>query len=95
MKRLIAAVLISVLHAACAFAQDQPVRYEHVMVPMKRGFFPIKLSTFLYTPPGQGRFPLVVLNHGQAPGTARQPDSRFCLSGVRRGIEDSGALPVR
>jgi dienelactone hydrolase len=80
MPRLILAVLAALLCATPAFADDAPdqsIRYEHVMVPLKEGIFTIHLSTYLYVPPGQGPFPLVVLNHGKAPGGTHQPDTKF------------------
>jgi len=107
MKRLILVTLALVIQVTSAFADDQLIRYEHVMVPMKQGFFTVKLSTYLYTPPGQGPFPLIVLNHGKEAGTTRQPDAKFIwqaekfvargyavLVPNREGIANSGGTYV-
>ncbi|WP_322012963.1 alpha/beta hydrolase family protein [Paraburkholderia sp. J12] len=108
MQRLILAMLTAVLCATSAFADDEadpPLRYEHVMVPVKHGIFTVHLSTYLYAPPGPGPFPLVVLNHGKAPGGTHQPDTKFIwqakkfiargyavLVPNREGIANSGGV---
>ncbi|WP_144106811.1 alpha/beta hydrolase family protein [Paraburkholderia sp. BCC1886] len=75
-RRLFFAVLAAFTFSI-AHAQDSTVRFEHFFIPMKQGFFGAKLSTYLYLPPGQGPFPLVVLNHGKSPGGQMQPDTMF------------------
>lgn len=75
-QRFLIAALTAFMSITAAHADDA-VRFEHVSVPMKQGFFTIHLSTYLYLPPGKGPFPLVVLNHGKSPGGTMQPDTMF------------------
>ena len=76
LRRLLIAV-VTAFTFTIAHAEDSTVRFEHFFIPMKQGIFGSKLSTYLYLPPGQGPFPLVVLNHGKSPGGTMQPDTMF------------------
>ncbi|HEY0297186.1 MAG TPA: CocE/NonD family hydrolase [Bordetella sp.] len=73
------------------------MRDETVRLPARQNGRDIQLTATLYTPNGEGPFPLVVINHGKSPGKAsEQPDSRFypeSLQFVRRGY--AVLVPVR
>ncbi len=68
--------LVYLLGAAPAQAQtpevDASLNETVQMVTKKSGLFAVDLETTLYKPDGDGPFPLVIINHGKAPG-----DSRF------------------
>lgn len=68
-----------------------------VMVKVGSGFSSAELETTLFRPDGDGPFPLVVINHGKAPGDpAFQERARFLVASrefVRRGYVV--ALPMR
>ncbi|WP_394789451.1 dienelactone hydrolase family protein [Rhodoferax sp.] len=79
---LLLAVLL--LLAARAQAQDHLAPAlnialrEEVLMVQTPGVFGGQLQTTLYRPPGEGPFPLVVLNHGKAPGDPHfQPRQRY------------------
>jgi dienelactone hydrolase len=84
------------LHSAFAQDLDTALREEVVMVP-STGFTESELEVTLYRPPGDGPFPVVLINHGRAPGNARmQPRSRPALAArefVSRGY--LVAVPMR
>jgi dienelactone hydrolase len=63
------ALLASLLPAA-AQELDATLGETVIRVP-KKGLFTIQLETTLYKPQGEGPFPLVVINHGKAPGDTR------------------------
>lgn len=76
MKRLVHATLFSCASlfmqsalAAMAPTDGQSKPY-YVRVPMKSTLFTIHLTTLVYTPTGQGPWPVVVLNHGKEAGSA-------------------------
>ncbi len=83
-------------------AQDAPplpvgsMRENVVMAP-KPGPGGVLLETTLFRPPGDGPFPLVIINHGKAAGdTHEQPRQRYVLAArefVRRGY--AVATPMR
>jgi dienelactone hydrolase len=50
---------------------DAALNESVVMVPKKGGLFTIELETTVYKPPGDGPFPLVLINHGKASGNPR------------------------
>ena len=93
---LMAALSVSFLHSASAQELDTALREEVVMVP-STGFTESEIELTLYRPPGDGPFPVVVINHGRAPGNARlQPRSRPALAArefVSRGY--LVAVPMR
>lgn len=62
----IAALLFSTLAQATS-----PFREDTVMVEKSPGLFGTKIETQIYSPASDGKFPMVVLNHGHAkpPGT--------------------------
>jgi len=67
------------------------------MLPTGSGFGSIELETTLFIPPGQGPFPLVVINHGKAFGNPRfDPRARYLVASrefLKRGY--LVALPMR
>ena len=67
-----------------------------VMLPVK-GSYSTELETTLFRPDGDGPFPLVIINHGKAPGNPRfQERARYTLISeefVKRGY--LVALPMR
>ena len=66
-------VLTLLLACAQAVAQELNVslREQVLMLPKKGALFTSLLETTVYMPPGDGPFPLVVINHGKAPGNPR------------------------
>jgi dienelactone hydrolase len=70
---------------------------EEVLMLKKSGLFTLELETTLYRPPGDGPHPLVVINHGKAPGDPRfQARARHTLAArefVQRGY--AVAIPMR
>jgi len=67
------ALLAFLLAAACAGAQelDASLNESVVMVGKKLLLGSVDLETTLYKPAGDGPFPIVVINHGKAPGDPR------------------------
>lgn len=61
---------------ACAFAGVGAATAARlpetvVMVPKTSGLFTIELETTIFRPEGPGPFPIVIINHGKAPGDPR------------------------
>lgn len=54
--------------------QTDALLNESVLMVTKKGFFSTELETTLYRPDGNGPFPVVVINHGKAPGDPRFQD---------------------
>ncbi len=67
------------------------------MIPVPDAAANVQLETTIFTPPGAGPFPLLVMNHGKAIGdTHRQQRDRFLVISrefVRRGY--AVAIPMR
>lgn len=93
---LFASGVLAVLPAGAQPARVQPTE-ELVMVPKAGAVFNVELETTIFRPAGEGPFPLVVINHGKAPGKPSfQGRARFTaqsLEFVRRGYVV--ALPMR
>ncbi len=70
---------------------------EEVVMVKKAGLFDIELETTFYRPPGDGPFPLVLINHGKAPGESRfQGRARYPVAArelVQRGY--AVVIPMR
>ncbi|WP_454719645.1 MULTISPECIES: dienelactone hydrolase family protein [Cupriavidus] len=70
---------------------------QTVMIAKPGALFSVELETTIFKPPGDGPFPLVVINHGKAPGKpAFQPRARYTAQSaefVRRGYVV--VLPMR
>jgi len=49
-------------------AQQIALPVEVIFIPKKIPLWTLELETTVYKPPGSGPFPLVVINHGKAPG---------------------------
>jgi dienelactone hydrolase len=82
--------LLLVLGACLAQAAGAAtLRDESVMVPKGHGLFHVELETHIYAPPGDGPFPLVVINHGKEFGDPHFQQSADyygqALEFVRRG----------
>src|ERR1035437_4884123 len=94
-----AAVLALCLVGVGAQAQDlnADLREQVLMVPKKGAMFTTLLETTIYRPPGDGPFPLAVINHGKAFGDPRF-QARFRPSGAARFFLQRGyavVVPVR
>ncbi len=94
MARALAGAAMFALVALPAAAQPSEAL---VMVPKAGAVFTVELETTIFRPAGEGPFPLVVINHGKAPGRpAFQRRARFTAQSmefVRRGYVV--ALPMR
>ena len=70
---------------------------EEIVLVKKPGVFGAELETTLFRPPGDGPFPLIVINHGKASGNPRfQARSRYLVAArelVRRGY--AVVVPMR
>ncbi|ELA00375.1 prolyl oligopeptidase family serine peptidase [Cupriavidus metallidurans] len=96
----IAAALAGLIWCATAIAQVALPAHtieQVVMVPKVGAEDTVDLETTIFRPPGEGRRPLVVINHGKTPGKpAFQRRARFAAQTaefVRRGFVV--ALPMR
>ena len=84
-RLLACAALAGALAQTQAQAQTQEtlaasLREEVVMAP-KPGPGGVKLETTLFLPPGDGPFPLVIINHGKSPGEPHfQPRQRYLIA---------------
>ena len=106
---LVTAALVAVrsLHAAPDLPVEPALGESVVMVKNGR-LLPVDLETTLFRPPGDGPFPVVVINHGKVSGNNRmQPRSRpmpavreFLQRGyavvvpMRQGFSNSGGRAV-
>ncbi|HVL75875.1 MAG TPA: CocE/NonD family hydrolase [Noviherbaspirillum sp.] len=101
------ASLAAVVAMAAAFATpaqasshvvlDATLNERVVMVPAISGGQRIQLETTIFTPPGNGPFPVLIMNHGKAMGSPRaQNRDRFLVVSrefVRRGY--AVVVPMR
>ena len=63
-----------------AVALDAALNEQVVMIPVRSGNEVVQLETTIFKPPGDGPFPLVVMNHGKALGDPRaQGRDRFVV----------------
>lgn len=76
---------------------DPSLNEQVVMVPVDSGWRQAELETTIFTPPGNGPFPVVVMNHGKALGNPRnQGRDRFLVISrefVKRGY--AVVVPMR
>ena len=90
--------LVLTLLAGTVGAQDlvSALREEVVSV-RKAGLFDIELETTYFRPPGDGPFPLIIINHGKAMGNPKlDPRARFLVAArelVQRGF--AVVVPMR
>lgn len=82
---------------ANVFSASMPLNEQVAMVPVGSGWSKTDLETTFFIPPGNGPFPLVVINHGKASGNPRfDPRARFEAASrefVKRGY--LVAVPMR
>ena len=94
---LVLALLALVAGVASAAETLAATLREQVIYIDKPGRGGVKLETTLFLPPGDGPFPLVIINHGKSPGNAHlQPRQRYLLQArefVSRGYAE--ATPMR
>lgn len=80
-----------------AVVLDSALNEQIVMVPAPFGTANIELETTIFKPPGNGPFPLVIMNHGKALGNPRnQNRDRFIVLSrefVKRGY--AVVIPMR
>ena len=91
-SRLLAALAFAVV-TACASAQDRPTLdaalRERVISVTKPGFWAATLEVTLFSPPGDGPFPVAVINHGKAAG-----DPRWQAGGAGQGYRTATGQSV-
>jgi dienelactone hydrolase len=77
------------LGGAWAQAPNQALREQVTMIPKGSGLLSVALEATTYRPPGEGPFPVVVINHGKASGDPRfQARARYAVPArefVQRG----------
>lgn len=68
-----------------------------IMLPVNAGGKLVELETTVYKPPGEGPFPLLLMNHGKNPGSARaqQRSRHFRLASVFVHKGYVVAIPMR
>ncbi len=105
LRRLLAATTLSTVSAAAALASnttlpytlDPTVNEQVVMLPVKQNGQSFQLETTIFRPPGDGPFPLLLMNHGKERGDpANQKRDRFLSLSrefVKRGY--AVAVPMR
>lgn len=80
-----------------AVTLDAALNEQIVMIPALSGGESVELETTIFKPPGEGPFPLVIMNHGKALGNPRaQGRDRFVVLSrefVRRGY--AVVIPMR
>jgi dienelactone hydrolase len=80
-----------------AVTLDAALNEQIVMIPAISGGESVELETTIFKPPGEGPFPLVIMNHGKALGNPRaQGRDRFVVLSrefVRRGY--AVVIPMR
>jgi dienelactone hydrolase len=83
--------------AASAVTLDKTLNEQVIMVPAGSSAQSVQLETTLFKPPGEGPFPIVVMNHGKALGNPRsQQRDRFIAVSrefVKRGY--AVVIPMR
>ena len=98
-KALLAACALMIAHACLAEPKliSAPLEEKVVMLPVVAGPESVQLETTIYKPPGDGPFPLVIMNHGKALGNPNaQPRDRFLALSrefVKRGY--AVVIPMR
>ena len=95
-RRVLAAMAV-VAAVTPALAQDRPALdaalREQVISVTKPGFWAATLEVTVFSPPGDGPFPVVVINHGKAAGDPRwQARARYLLPS--RALLERGYLVV-
>lgn len=82
---------------AAATSVETRLAEQVVMVPVHSANVSIELQTTIYRPPGDGPFPVLVMNHGKARGSPRQQErDRFVAVSrefVKRGY--AVVIPMR
>jgi dienelactone hydrolase len=86
---ILAFAALTLLGISVNTAHGADLREETVFIPKSMGLFDILLETQLYAPKAEGRYPLVVINHGKAYGNPTfQKSGAFygqALEFVKRG----------
>ena len=96
-RMALCALLVTVGAAAPALAADvplDPALGESVVFIRNRAVFPVELETTLFRPPGDGPFPVVVINHGKASGNNRLDPRSRPLVAVREFLQRGYAVMV-
>jgi len=70
------------------------MRDESIRIPVSDGLFAASLSARLFAPRGEGPFPLVVINHGKAPGNPRFQAEQAYYQVVREFVKRGYAVLV-
>ncbi|MFN7571126.1 MAG: dienelactone hydrolase family protein [Betaproteobacteria bacterium] len=96
-RKLAHCVALGFALLAAAGALAQPLPIEVVMVPKVAIEGPFALETTIFRPPGDGPFPIALINHGKADGEPRQQPRFEPVSAARFFLERGYAVvaPMR
>jgi len=89
--------LCMLVSSASGQSLNEALNEEVVMLPKMGKFFTLNLETTIYKPKGDGPFPIVVINHGKAPGDPRF-QTRYRHAGAARFFLQRGyvvLIPMR
>jgi dienelactone hydrolase len=80
--------------AAQALTLNVSLNEQVVMVPAGSGATSVELETTIFRPPGEGPFPLVIMNHGKALGNPRNQGRDRFISVSREFVKRGYAVVV-
>ena len=84
-------------HPSVTMPLDLALNERVLMIPAHSGNSMVMMETTIFTPPGKGPFPLLIMNHGKAPGNPHsQPRARYLVISrefVKRGY--AVIIPMR
>jgi dienelactone hydrolase len=94
MLRPIRLILTAILLLAGPHLLAEPMHDETLHITKAGLLFDVTLSAQLYTPPGTGPFPLIVINHGKQPGNAALQKDQAYYFQAKQFVERGYAVLV-
>jgi dienelactone hydrolase len=94
LRLILAAAVCPALLLASQAVRAADMRDTVVKVSKSTGLLDVELSVRMYVPAGNGPFPLVVINHGKAPGNAALQEDRAFYFQSREFVKRGYAVVV-